>query len=271
MPEGETPYFFPSAGRQLFAVMHQPASPTRLPFVFCHPFGEEKLWSHRVYVSFARELAAAGHPVLRFDYLGNGDSEGEFVESSVPTALCDIDAAIAHLRQLHHCDAVGMLGLRLGATLAARCAAGRPDVSALMLWAPLLDGEQYVKELLRVNLTTQMAVFKEIRADREALIAALGRGEPVNVDGYDLSPDMFNSLCALKMGALAPPTATTLIVQVERMTDARPDARLQGLQASWPACTLAVVQEEPFWKEIKAFYDSAPNLFRRSQEWLAGQ
>ena len=54
----------------------QSPSPCAAAFVFCHPLTEEKLWTHRVFVTFARELAAAGHTVLRFDYRGNGDSDG---------------------------------------------------------------------------------------------------------------------------------------------------------------------------------------------------
>src|SRR5687768_18149474 len=90
----ETPLFFNRGPWQLFGVYHAPHNgSTATPFVFCHPFGEEKLWAHRVYVGFARELARRGHPVLRFDYAGNGDSSGTFDESSIETALADIDAA----------------------------------------------------------------------------------------------------------------------------------------------------------------------------------
>ena len=50
--------------------------------VFCHPFGEEKLWTHRVFVTFARRLAAAGHAVLRFDHRANGEQMGPRHEAS---------------------------------------------------------------------------------------------------------------------------------------------------------------------------------------------
>src|SRR5262245_18163177 len=79
----ETPFYFGRESSPLFGVFHAPARTTCLPaFVFCHPFAEEKLWTHRVFVSFARRLAAEGYPVLRFDYMGNGDSAGDFRDSS---------------------------------------------------------------------------------------------------------------------------------------------------------------------------------------------
>ncbi|MCW4290174.1 MAG: hypothetical protein N0C91_20990 [Candidatus Thiodiazotropha endolucinida] len=42
---------------KIFTVFHIPdTTDVKKAFVFIHPFAEEKLWSHRVYVSFAREL-----------------------------------------------------------------------------------------------------------------------------------------------------------------------------------------------------------------------
>ena len=82
----ETPFFFPSTGGgALFGVFHRPAAidTTRPAFVFCHPLAEEKLWAHRVFVSYARHLAAAGYPVLRFDMTGNGDSVSSLLKARV--------------------------------------------------------------------------------------------------------------------------------------------------------------------------------------------
>ena len=96
----ETPFFFPNGSTSLFGVFHEPPGPSsKSAFVFCHPWGEEKLWAHRGFVSFARTLAADGHPVLRFDYMGNGDSDGEFADSTLQTALADVRAAIAEVRR----------------------------------------------------------------------------------------------------------------------------------------------------------------------------
>ena len=95
----ETPLFFPGVRTPLFGVLHEPATASgALPFVFCHAFGEEKLWAHRVFVAFARELARRGHAVLRFDCGGNGDSGGDFSQSSLKTNLADIDTAIELLK-----------------------------------------------------------------------------------------------------------------------------------------------------------------------------
>lgn len=265
----EIPFFFPSGEQSLFGVLHQPASnSTRSAFVFCHPFGEEKLWAHRVYVTFARALAAAGHPVLRFDYMGNGDSSGIFSQSSLSTAVADVVAAIEEIRGRTGQKSVSLLGLRLGATVASLVAEDLTDLDRLVLWAPIVDGARYMQELLRINLTTQMAVYKEVRRDREALVAAMRSGETINVDGYEMALPMYEQVSAVKLAA-DPKRCRSLclVAQIDRQPG-RTAADLEQLAKSYRAASLVVTVEEPFWKEIARFYNDAPALFDETRRWL---
>ncbi len=266
----ENPFFFPHGDLSLFGVLHEAeGTAARLPVVFCHPFAEEKLWTHRMFVSFARELALRGHTVLRFDQAGNGDSEGEFSQSSVSGAVGDLSCAIDRLKEVTGSREVAVLGLRLGATLAALAVEERDDVRALVLWAPVVEGDRYAQDLLRVNLTTQVAVYKEVRQDRAALVQAMRAGEAVNVDGYALACQHYEQLTAIAL-ASAPRRfgRPTLIVHIDRMDGARPTAELKELAGRYANATLLTVQEEPFWKEIPRFYETAPNLFTATLSWL---
>lgn len=267
----ETPFFFPHRNEQLFGFLHEPEGAAALPgFVLCHPFGEEKLWTHRVYVTFARELARRGYPVLRFDYMGNGDSSGRFEESSVSTAVADIGCAIDALKTRTGVEDVAILGLRLGATFASEIAEHRDDVRLLVLWAPIVDGARYMQDLLRVNLTTQMAVYREIRADRAELVEAMKAGGTANVDGYEVSLAMYDELSALKLvGRPRSFGGSCLVVQIDRAQTARPAPEIRQVAQAYPRATFLRVQEDPFWMEIERFYDRAPNLFAATLEWLA--
>lgn len=265
----ETPFYFPNGPHSLFGILHQPDNPAPRPaFVFCHPFGEEKLWAQRVYVAFARRLAADGHAVLRFDYMGNGDSEGDIRDASLSTALSDVRCAIEQVRRKTGTRTVSLLGLRLGATIASLIAEDEADVEHLVLWAPIVDGARYMQELLRINLTTQMATYKEIRQDREALVADMERGQVVNVDGYEMTFALYSQVSAVKLAA-GPKRhqGPCLITQIERQPG-RPSAELQQLAAAYARATVSFAQEEPFWKEILRFYNDAPNLFPATLEWL---
>ncbi len=150
----EEPFFFDGGGKRLFGVAHTPDSDVASKgFVLVHPFGEEKLWSHRVFVNFAREAALRGMPVLRFDLSGHGDSEGHSENGTVSSYLADIESAKRKfLEQFPDTKEVGLLGLRLGATLAYLAAVRSKNPSSLVLWEPITNGARYMQELLRINL-----------------------------------------------------------------------------------------------------------------------
>ena len=266
----EAPFFFPNRDRSLFGVLHRPAAGAgpRPAFVFCHPLGEEKLWTHRVFVAYARQLAAAGYPVLRFDLSGHGDSEGSFSDVSMATLAADLRSAIQEARRLTGVSTVSLLGLRLGANVAMKVAEDATDLRHLILWSPITEGERYLQDLLRVNLMTQMATYKVIRQERPELVAEMEQGRTVNVDGYEMGWPLYSSVSAIKPEAqhyvFGGPC---LIVQIDRQ--AKPVAALERLAGSYPAASLTFAQEEAFWKEIARFYQHAPHLFGVTTEWLA--
>jgi uncharacterized protein len=267
----ETPFFFEGETGERFGLLHEPAAeaPAREAFVFCHPFAEEKLWTHRSFVAMARRLAERGHPVLRFDFLGNGDSDGAFAEFSLTGALADVARAAAEVRRRTGRARVSLLGLRLGATIAALSADRLDGIDRLILWAPVVDGNRYMQEQLRVNLATQLTIYKEVRQDRAALVAEMRGGATVNVDGYPLAFPLYEEISQVKLAADARPFGgRCLVVQVDKQESAKPTPELQQLQGRYAQAQLVLVREEPFWKEIDAFYGAAPRLFDATLAWL---
>lgn len=115
--------------------------------MLCHPFGSEYLRAHRSMRELAARLAQIGFHVVRFDYFGTGDSAGESDEAELPRWLEDIDTAIEEARELAGSQAVSLVGLRLGATLAALSGSRSGEVRQVVLWAPVLSGAVYLREL----------------------------------------------------------------------------------------------------------------------------
>ncbi len=268
----ETPLFFSGGLRQLFGLLHEPrAGSDRTGFVFCHPFGEEKLWTHRVFVHTARELAGRGHAVLRFDYGGNGDSDGDVHDTSLQSNLSDIGAAIEFLKARRQVTSVGLLGLRLGATAAALVADQRSDISQLVLWSPVTDGARYMQDLLRVNLATQLAVHGGVTHDRENLVDMMRAGHTVNVDGYALSFAFHDQVSDVRLtDSPRSFTGRCLVVQIDRSSAAPPARDLEHLHRQYRNGAFTTVAEEPFWKEIKRFYERTDHLVTTTLEWLEG-
>jgi pimeloyl-ACP methyl ester carboxylesterase len=116
--------------------------------VLCSAFGYEELCSRRTMHDLACSIARAGLPVLRFDYHGTADSAGNGEDPDrVATWVANIGAAVDFLRRETEVSDVALVGLRLGALLAACAAAQRNDIAALALLAPPLSGRGYVREL----------------------------------------------------------------------------------------------------------------------------
>lgn len=121
--------------------------------VLCAPQLHEAMWAHRGLRHLADDLAAAGVPVLRFDYYGTGDSAGEGGEPDfVPRAVQNVVAASAQLRALAGVTNVVLCGWRFGATLAvlaSEAMTARDDngPASLVLMAPIVNGRAYLREL----------------------------------------------------------------------------------------------------------------------------
>jgi len=144
------PIVFGPARARLFGLHHapDPRMARSTGVILCNPLGHEAMCAHRTYRHLAERLATAGFHALRFDYHGTGDSSGDDDEPDrVRAWLESIDAAASELRAAAGVDAVALVGLRFGATLAAVAAARRRDVESLVLWAPSPTGRAYLREL----------------------------------------------------------------------------------------------------------------------------
>jgi exosortase A-associated hydrolase 1 len=90
----EHPIFFNCAGDQLLGILHDAEGTGGGNGVLLVVGGPQyRVGSHRQFVLLARELAASGIPVFRFDYRGMGDSAGE--ARSFDDISEDIRAALA--------------------------------------------------------------------------------------------------------------------------------------------------------------------------------
>jgi uncharacterized protein len=143
------PLYFGTSSARLFGVYHPAESAQRRScgIVICPPFGHEYIRAHRLLRQLAVQLSHSGFHVLRFDYLGCGDSAGEPYDGTPSQWTADIATAIDELRDTAEVRRVCLIGLRLGATLAADAADRRDDVETVVLWDPILDGARYLDDL----------------------------------------------------------------------------------------------------------------------------
>lgn len=144
---GEQALVFDCAGEALVGILHHPqtsapeaAQATGVVVIVGGP--QYRAGSHRQFVHLARTLADAGHPVLRFDVQGMGDSTGELHHFEQITL--EIGAAIDTLQQhVPQMRQVVLWGLCDGASAALLYLHDRPDarVRGLCLLNPWVRSE----------------------------------------------------------------------------------------------------------------------------------
>ena len=136
--------------RRMVGLVHPPSGPADRNHcvLLCNPFGQEAIRAHRFLKVLADRLCRAGFHVMRFDYYGTGDSEGDDVEGDLETWADDVLRASEEVRLRSGHRQVSWFGLRLGATLAAMASARATSApSQLVLWDAVVDGPAYLEEL----------------------------------------------------------------------------------------------------------------------------
>ena len=184
-----------------FGWLHQPAmlSDGAAGVVLVSPLGRDARCAHRPMRLLADRLARAGYPALRYDHLGQGDSLDLVDNGDAFTAwIAGVTAAAEHLKSLTGVARTVLGGVRLGASLAA-LAATDAGVDGLMLFAPVVSGKAWLREL---RLSGAMSGTTSARAEQAGGLEA---------DGLTLSPSTVKALSAMDVRSVAWPAVPTLL------------------------------------------------------------
>ena len=149
--------------------------------VMFHGFTGNKTEAHRLFVQVARSLCKSGFTVLRFDFRGSGDSDGEFEDTTLPGEVSDAEAALAFLMRQRSVDRgrVGVIGLSMGGRVATILASKDERVKFAILYSAALSP-------LREKFLSQMDKSK---------LERLNLGEAVEVsNGWYLKKDFFDTI-----------------------------------------------------------------------------
>ncbi|SEN85586.1 exosortase A system-associated hydrolase 2 [Duganella sp. CF517] len=201
-------FFLPAhsaAGGQRYCLYQPAAGVCRGALLYVPPFAEEMNKSRRMAALLALELARQGIATVRIDLHGCGDSSGDFADARWESWRDDVGLASAWLeRRSGHRPA--LLGLRLGALLAMDYAANAPEADAprrLILWQPVLDGATFLTQFLRLRTAgAMMSAAGAADNSTAALRTMLAAGRPLEVAGYELSPQLTLAIDGLKLAPL---------------------------------------------------------------------
>src|SRR3954469_8878782 len=209
-----TALYLHSRGEALFAWLHAGRPGCGHAVVLCPPVGHEQVHAHRAWRHVAEAVARAGLPVLRFDYSGTGDSAGTDEDPDrVATWRQNVRDAVAWVRRQLGFEHVTLVGLRMGAALAYLTAAEEP-VDRLVLWAPVVSGRKYVRELRALSA-----------AGAASCPAAPGRPGDIEPMGFVVNAQTAADLGDIDLLAVRPRCERVLIVGRDDLPD---DGRLRA-------------------------------------------
>lgn len=137
---------FPNAdGLQLAARLEWPLDQHPINFaIFAHCFTCSKSLAAVRYIS--RALTDNGIAVLRFDFTGLGDSEGDFSETNFSANISDIVHAASFLRQHYQAPSL-LIGHSLGGAAVLQAAWDIPEVKAVSTIGAPYDPEHVIRLL----------------------------------------------------------------------------------------------------------------------------
>lgn len=253
-----TPFHFGSGRRRLFGMympVGGPVSGARAALL-CAPALRDYVLAHRSLRQLASQMAAAGFHVLRFDYHGTGDSDGDMTDADLTGWQDDIATAVEELQDMTGARRVALIGLRLGATLAAQASVRlRKQVESLVLWDPVVRGDEYLQEL---------TAPPEQPRPRPA-----ERGGGFELQGFPVNEALLNQLRAVDLTTVAPQLGERLLVVCSRAQDSHAELRaaLPARGAGAPAYEL--IESQPAWLEDPTLGAGAipVRVLQRIVEW----
>jgi alpha-beta hydrolase superfamily lysophospholipase len=248
------PVWFGKPDRPLLGWYHAPADGTaRAGVVICPPLGREYLRCHYALRLLAEGLASRGLCAFRFDYDGTGDSAGEGRDPCRVAAWTESATAAIELVRQSGVPTVGVVGMRLGATLAAVAALRLGDLDALVLWDPVVSGRAYLTE-------------------QRALSALSSGATPTRSDGSVETPGVaFDAATASDLRSLVlpcPPAPLARKVLVLRRTTPVPGQLVDGLHL--PGAQVDVVPGQAELLDVASPWQILPHqTIERVANWLS--
>jgi hypothetical protein len=123
-------------GHQVAAILAAPDVPTDRAVLLCHGFLSGK--NSTTNKTLTRSFTERGLATFRFDFFGQGESEGPFEVLTVTIALNQALAALDLLRVRGY-KRIGLVGSSFGGLVAILTASQRPDIICLGLKCPVAD------------------------------------------------------------------------------------------------------------------------------------
>lgn len=202
------PFFLETDSGRCFCIYYPPCSGKSFSgtFLYIHPLGDEMNKTRHMVALQARAFSNLGYGVLQIDLFGCGDSYGEFSESRWNIWKQDILCALRWIKENTSSGHVNLWGLRLGALLTldfVRDFNSDFNIQNIVLWQPILNGQSYVTQFLRMNLVNNFySNDSQSPHSVNELRKLSSAGKILEVAGYEVAPELIEAIDHLKLSEI---------------------------------------------------------------------
>lgn len=177
--------FSNQSGNQLVAVLERPENKPVAQVLYAHCFtcSKDIITTSRI----SRALVKNDFAVMRFDFTGLGESEGDFEKTNFSTNIQDIVSASDYLRQQQHAPEI-LIGHSFGGAGMLAAAKQIPESKATITLAAPSEPE---------NILTHFKNARKLITEKGETQVTIGGNNYIlnqqfldDVDGYDLSADI---------------------------------------------------------------------------------
>ena len=209
-------------------------------YIYCHPLFDERKCAHRFSYRLSKAFEKNNLRLERFDYHGTGESDGEFYDVTVNSLRNDLQRIVGG-------DRVCLIGTRFGATIAFDfCCQSESDVHALILIAPVVNGQSYAEYLFRKQRLKDMMTGNASESVHQDGFC--------NLEGYKTNSAFIEQVRQLHLNKAANriKVDTVFVIQISASSriDSEYDLLAEHLKKSGTQACVEVFTLPVFWERI---------------------
>ena len=154
-------------GQKLVGVLHEPKEKTDKAVIIANTFTGDKDYQP-IIKECANFLAMNKIAVLRFDFAGAGESEGDYKNTTIFSEVEDLKSAIKFIEKQGY-KKIGLIGFSMGA--AVSIVTYNSKIKTLVLWSPLLNPKIMYERYKKFEDKFRISKFivKERRLDKKKM------------------------------------------------------------------------------------------------------
>lgn len=222
------PFFF--GPRNAFGLYHPSATgAAQRLVVICPSLFDEHRRCYKVLADFGVGCAAEGLDVLRIDYPGTAEAYGDITEQTVNNWIEDINLSIEEGIALSGATEVYLVGVRVGATLAAQSL--HSNIKKYVFWDPIINGGEFVRVIENANAESD-------KSHKKLILLSNKRKKYESYRCFNTSDELLADLKSLSLSGLVREHPEKLAIV--STSKARPkqfkdlDFTYSGYTYSWP-------------------------------------